>query len=111
MVLIFLTYIFFTGGVVAIIYLILALFSLVNQARLHKKGLPEKYEPEADIPATSGPPAAEAFWARTKILLQNEQFDAAFADCKSTLEINPNHAEAKSCWTILKIYFSDLKKL
>lgn len=110
MVLIFLTYIFFAGGIVAIIYLILALFSLVNHAR-QQKALPEKYEPEADMPATSGPPAAEAFWGRTKILLQNEQFDAAFADCKRTLEINPNHAEAKSCWTILKIYFSDLKKL
>ena len=108
--LIFLTYIFFAGGVAAIIYLILALFSLLNHTR-QQKALPEKYEPEADRPATSGPPAAEAFWARTKILLQNEQFDAAFADCKRTLEINPNHAEAKSCWTILKIYFSDLKKL
>jgi hypothetical protein len=110
MALIFLTYIFYAGGVVAIIYLILALLSLMNHARL-QKGLPDKYEPSADMTATSGPSAAEAFWGRTKILLQNEQFDAAFADCKRTLEINPNHAEAKSCWTILKIYFSDLKKL
>jgi len=110
MMLIFLTSIFLAGGTVAIIYLILALFSFMNNARL-QKALPEKYDPEAGLPATSDPSAAEAFWGRTKILLQNEQFDAAFADCKRTLEINPEHAEAKSCWTILKIYFSDLKKL
>ncbi len=97
MALTFLTYIFFAGGVVAILYSILALLSMMNHAR-ERKTLPDKYEPGADTPATSGPAVAEAFWGRAKILLQNGRFNAARADCKRALEINPNHADAKRLW-------------
>ena len=97
MALTFLTHIFLAGGVVTMIYSILALFSLINHARVQKILL-DKYEPEADMPAPGGPAVAEAFWERTKILLQNGQFDAALADCKRALEVNPNHADAKRLW-------------
>lgn len=101
MVLTFLTYIFFTGGVVAILYAMLALLSLMNHARVQKKALPERYESGADTPATTGPDVAEAFWGRAEILLHNGRFDAALADCKRVLEINPDHAEAKRLWNRL----------
>jgi len=94
-----LTCMFFAGGVLAILYSILALLSMMNHARIQKVQ-PDKYESGADMQETSGPPVAEAFWGRAKILLQNERFDAAFADCKRVLEINPNHAAAKSLWSI-----------
>jgi tetratricopeptide (TPR) repeat protein len=97
MALTFLAYIFFAGGVVAILYSILALFSLMNHTRVQKV-LPDKYEPGADMLAATEPAVAEAFWERAKILLQNGQFDAALADCKRALEVNPNHADAKRLW-------------
>ena len=97
MALTFLAYIFFAGGVVAILYSILALFSLMNHTRVQKV-LPDKYEPGADILAAREPAVAEAFWERAKILLQNGRFDAALADCKRALEVNPNHADAKRLW-------------
>ena len=97
MALTFLTLIFFAGGVVAILYSILALLSLRNHARL-QTALPDKYEPGADIPGTREPAVAEAFWERAKILLLNGRFDAALADCKCALEINPDHADAKRLW-------------
>ena len=97
MALTFLTYIFFAGGVVAILYSILALLSMMNHAR-EQKTLPDKYELEANTPETSGPAVAEAFGGRAKILLQNGRFNAARADCKRALEINPNHADAKRLW-------------
>ena len=97
MTLTFLTYIFFAGGIVAILYTILALFSVINHARAQET-LPDKYKPGADMVVTRGPAVAEAFWERAKSLLQNGQFDAAFADCKRALEINPNHADAKRLW-------------
>ena len=97
MALTFLTYIFFAGGVVAIIYSILALFSLMNPAWGHK-ALPHKYESGADMLATRDPAIAEAFWERAKIFLQNGRVDAALADCKRALEVNPNHADAKRLW-------------
>ena len=97
MALTFLAYIFFAGGVVAILYSILALFSLMNHTRVQKV-LPDKYEPGADMLAARGPAVAEAFWERAKILLQNGRFDAALADCKRALEVNPNHADAKRLW-------------
>jgi tetratricopeptide (TPR) repeat protein len=100
MVLIFLTYIFFAGGVVAILYAMLALLSLMNHTRV-QKALPERYEPGADTPATTGPAVAEAFWGRAEILLHNGRFDAALADCKRVLEINPDHAEARRLWNRL----------
>jgi tetratricopeptide (TPR) repeat protein len=97
MTLTFLTYMFFAGGVVAILYTILALFSVMNHARAQET-MPDKYEPGAAMVVTRGPAVAEAFWERAKSLLQNGQFDAAFADCKRALEINPNHADAKRLW-------------
>ena len=97
MTLTFLTYIFFAGGVVAILYSILALFSLMNHDRVQKV-LPDKYEPGADMMVTGGPAVAEAFWERAKILLQNGQFVAALVDCKRALAVNPNHADAKRLW-------------
>jgi len=100
MALTFLSLIFFAGGVVAILYSILALLSVMNHAR-RQKALPDKYEPGADILGTREPAVAEAFWERAKILLQNGRFDAALADCKRALEINPNHAGAKRLWEYL----------
>ncbi len=97
MTLTFLTYIFFAGGVVAILYSIMALFSLMNHDRVQKV-LPDKYEPGEDMMATRGPAVADAFWERAKILLQNGRFDAALVDCKRALEVSPNHADAKRFW-------------
>jgi len=97
MALTYLTYTFIAGGVAAILYAILALLSMVDHG-WRQKALPDKYEPGPDMPATIGPPVADAYWGRAKILLQNGRFDAARADCKRTLEINPNHADAKSLW-------------
>ena len=97
MALTFLTYIFFAGGVVAILYSILALLSLMNSAQV-QKALPDEHEPGTDMLAAKGPAVAEAFWERAKILLQNGRFDAALADCKRALEVNPNHADAKRLW-------------
>ncbi len=92
-----LRYIFFAGGVAAIVYSLLALLSWMKHVRF-QKFLPDKFEPEASMSAADGPPVAEALWQRAKILLQNERFDAAFADCKRVLEINPDHADARSIW-------------
>lgn len=97
MTLTFLTYIFFAGGVVAIFYLILALFSLMNHDQVQKI-LPDKYEPGANMLVIRGPAVAEAFWGRAKILLQNGRFDAALVECKRALAVNPNHADAKRLW-------------
>ena len=63
-----------------------------------QKSLPEKYEPEPDKPDTAGPPVADAFCRRAKILLQNQRFDAALADCKRAIDINAKHAEALTLW-------------
>ena len=92
-----LTTIFFVGGVAAILYSLLALLSMLNHARA-QKALPDKYEPVAGKPVPDGPPIAEAFWARAKILLQNQRFNAALIDCRHAIEINPHHAEANSLW-------------
>ena len=97
MTLTFLTYIFFGGGVVATLYSIRALFSLMSHDRV-QKFLPDKYEPGAGMMVTGGPAVAEAFWERAKILLQNGRFDAALVDCKRALAVNPNHADAKRLW-------------
>jgi hypothetical protein len=98
----FLSYIFFTGGIIALLYAILALLSLLDHLRAEKKAMPGNYKPGAELQATKGSPAtAEALWERTKIFLQNEQFDAALADCKRVLAINPNHAAAKRLWNHL----------
>ena len=92
-----LTIIIFAGGTVALLYTMLALFSLMNHARI-RKDLSEKYGPGVDLLATRGPAVAWAFWERAKILLQKGRVVAALADCKGTLNINPNHADAKRLW-------------
>ena len=97
MALIILTIIFFAGGFLAILYSILALLSMLKYSRA-QKALPEKYEPESDKPDSIGPPVADAFCRRARILLQNQRFDAALADCKRAIDINANHAEAHTLW-------------
>ena len=97
MALAFLSTIFFAGGVVAILYSAGALFSTLNHARA-LKNLFDDFEPKAGESGSDGPPVAEAFWERAKILLQNDRFDPALADCKSALKINPYHAGAISLW-------------
>jgi tetratricopeptide (TPR) repeat protein len=97
MALTFLTYTFFAGGIAAILYSMVALFSLMNHTRVQKV-LSGKYLAGADMQANEGEAFAEAFWERAKVLLQNGRFDAALADCKRALEINPNHADAKRLW-------------
>lgn len=97
MALILLTIIFFIGGFLAILYSILVLLSKLKYSRT-QKSLPEKYEPEPDKPDTAGPPVADAFCRRAKILLQNQRFDAALADCKRAIDINAKHAEALTLW-------------
>jgi len=96
-----LSYIFFTGGIIALLYAILALLSLLDHLRV-QKAMPGNYKPKAELQATKGSSAAaEALWERAKIFLQNEQFDAALTDCKHVLAINPNHAAAKRLWNHL----------
>jgi len=97
MALILLTIIFFIGGFLAILYSILVLLSMLKYSRI-QKSLPEKYEPEPDKPDTAGPPVADAFCRRAQILLQNQRFDAALADCKRAIDINAKHAEAHTLW-------------
>ena len=97
MTLIFLTLIIIAGGVVAVLYSILALFSLMNHAWV-QKDLPDEYEPGADMLVTREPAVAKAFWERSKMLLQNGRVDPALSDCKFALEVNPNLAEAKRLW-------------
>jgi hypothetical protein len=97
MVLQFLIYICFAGGVVAILYSFLALLSWMRHVRVQKD--PADKHGRGFAMMTAGDPAdPEVFWKRAKILLQNERFDAALADCKRILEIDPNHAGAKSLW-------------
>ena len=97
MMLTILNYIFFAGGVFAFFYALLALFSRLDHLRV-QKALAAAYKPETEIQTTKNSPVAEALWERTKIFLQNEQFDAALADCRQVLAINPNHAAAKRLW-------------
>ena len=93
MILNFLSYIFIAGGLAAILYTVLALLSMLDHARTLKNRATG-----TDMPVTSGPPVAEAYWERTKIFLQNQRLDAAVSDCRSVLEINPDHADAKRLW-------------
>jgi len=95
-----LSYIFFAGGIIAIIYAILALLSLLDHLNA-LKAVVGNYKQGAKFQATKGTPVTEALWERAKIFLQNEQFDAALADCKRVLEINPNHTAAKRLWNHL----------
>jgi len=92
-----LTIIFFVGGSIAIIYAILALFGMLRNTRAQKV-LPDKFVPEAGKPETIGPPIVEAYCRRALILLKSQRFDAALADCKRAIDINPKHAEANILW-------------
>jgi len=92
-----LTIIFFVGGFIAIIYAILALLSMLKNTRALKV-LPDKFEPETGKPETVGPPIVEAYCQRALILLKSQRFDAALADCKRAIDINPKHAEANILW-------------
>lgn len=96
-----LSYTFFAGGLIALLYAILALLSFLDYLRV-QEAMPGNYKPGAELQATKGSyAAAEALWERAKIFLQYEQFDAALADCKRVLAINPNHAAAKRLWNHL----------
>ena len=97
MALIILTIIFFAGGSLAILYSVLALLSMLKYSRA-QKALPEKYDSESGKPDTVGPPVADAFCRRARILLRSQRFDAALADCKRAIDINANHAEAHTLW-------------
>ncbi len=92
-----LTIIFFIGGFLAVLYSIMALLSILKYSRAQKP-LPERYETEPDKPDTVGPPVADAFCRRARILLQHQRFDAALADCKRAIDINAKHAEAHTLW-------------
>ncbi|KPK00558.1 MAG: hypothetical protein AMJ60_00835 [Desulfobacterales bacterium SG8_35] len=92
-----LTIIFFAGGLIAILYSVLALLSMLKYSRA-QKALPAKFSPEAGKPATIGPPIVDAYCQRALILLRSGRFDAALADCKRAIDINPQHAEANNLW-------------
>ena len=92
-----LTIIFFIGGFLAVLYSVMALLSILKYSRA-QKALPEKYETEQDKPDTVGPPVADAFCRRARILLQHQRFDAALADCKRAIDINAKHTEAHTLW-------------
>jgi len=92
-----LTIIFFAGGFIAILYSVLALLSMLKYSRAQKT-LPEKFEPAPGKSVTAGPPIAEAYCQRARILLTSGRFDAALADCKRAIDINPKHAEANILW-------------
>lgn len=96
-----LSYIFIAGGIIAIFYAILALLSLLDHLSALKAVVGNYKQQDAKFQATKGTPATEALWERAKIFLLNEQFDAALADCKLVLEINPNHTAAKRLWNHL----------
>jgi tetratricopeptide (TPR) repeat protein len=92
-----LTIIFFIGGFLAVLYSVMALLSILKYSRA-QKALPKRYETEPDKPDTVGPPVADAFCRRARILLQHQRFDAALADCKRAIDINAKHAEAHTLW-------------
>ena len=92
-----LTIIFFIGGFLAVLYSVMALLSILKYSRA-QKALPKKYETEPDKPDTVGPPVADAFCRRARILLQHQRFDAALADCKRAIDINAKHTEAHTLW-------------
>jgi tetratricopeptide (TPR) repeat protein len=92
-----LTIIFFAGGLIAILYSVLALLSMLKYSQA-QKALPEKFKPEAGKPAKIGPPIVDAYCQRARILLKSRRFAAALADCKKAIDINPQHAEANFLW-------------
>ena len=91
----YLSYIFYAIGIIPILYFIQALLCLMDHLEVQKKLKSCNYKHGKDLKSKKGSLAAEAFVERAKILLQNEQFDAARADCKRALAICPDHVEAK----------------
>jgi len=91
----YLSYIFYAVAIIPILYFILALLSLMDHLELQKKLMSCNYDIGKDLQWQKGSIAAEAFVERAKIFLRNGRFDAARADCKRALAINPDHAEAK----------------
>ena len=85
------------AGVLAIFYLIMALLSLKKRG-LTPADLPGMADHDGTSLSSGEAAVAEAFWRRTEILLQNGRFDAALADCKQALAIDPDHREAKRLW-------------
>jgi len=92
-----LTLIFFAAGFLAMLYCIVAGISMFKFMRL-QKSLPEKMESTGGKPVTVGPPVAEAFCNRARLLLKSGRFDAALADCKRAIDLNPNHTAAHTLW-------------
>jgi hypothetical protein len=92
-----LTIIFFAAGFFAILYSIVAGLSLLKYMRL-QKSLPEKTDSTGPEPVTVGPPVAEAYCNRARLLLKRQRFDAALVDCKRAIDLNPNHTVAHTLW-------------
>ena len=94
-----LTIIFFAAGFMAMLYGIVAGFSMLKYMQL-QKSLPDKLESPGGESVTVGPPEAEAFCSRARLLLKRQRFDAAQADCKRAIDLNPNHAVAHTLWEL-----------
>ena len=94
-----LTIIFFAAGFMAMLYGIVAGFSVLKNMQL-QKSLPDKLETTGGESVTVGPPEAEAFCSRARLLLKRQRFDAALADCKRAIDLNPNHAVAHTLWEL-----------
>lgn len=99
MALVFLQLMLFAGGVIAILYALISLAVLKNRRESRKSF--KKYELEKYLSRTERLAIAEVFWRRANIFLQNGRVDAAYADCKQALKINPDHAAAKRLWNQL----------
>jgi tetratricopeptide (TPR) repeat protein len=92
-----LTIIFFAAGFMAMLYGVVAGLSMLKYMRL-QKSLPEKIESTGGDTVTIGPPVAEAFCNRARLLLKRQRFDAALVDCKRAIDLNPNHTVAHTLW-------------
>jgi tetratricopeptide (TPR) repeat protein len=97
MILTVLTIIFFAAGLCAVLYSIAAGLSLLKYMQF-QKSLPEKIDSTGPEPATVGPPTAEAYCNRARLLLKRQRFDAALVDCKRAIDLNPNHKAAHTLW-------------
>jgi len=92
-----LTIIFSAAGFFAILYSIAAGLSLLKYMQL-QKSLPEKIDSTGPEPLAVGPPTAEAYCNRARLLLKRQRFDAALVDCKRAIDLNPNHKAAHTLW-------------
>ena len=94
-----LTIIFFAAGFMAMLYGIVAGLSMLKYMQV-QKSLPDKLESSGGEPVAVGPPEAEAFCSRARLFLKRQRFDAALADCKRAIDLNPNHAVAHTLWEL-----------